>query len=134
MFDQHGERSAPVAYVIASDDVVPCESIHSRERVTDDRGTKVAPVHLLGDVGSRVVDHHRFHGQYRLDSEASIMTNITELTAEEIGYQGQIDESRPGNLGRRDVGQIGSADDLLGDVARSASEALGGGHDAVGLG
>ena len=49
---------APVADVVVPDHRWPGEVQHPRDRVPHDRGAQVTDVHLLGDVGRGVFDHH----------------------------------------------------------------------------
>ena len=57
MLDEHPERGTPVADVVLADDVVPDEREQAAQGVTDDGAAEMTDVHLLGHVGSRVVDH-----------------------------------------------------------------------------
>ncbi len=57
VLDQHPERRAPVAEVVAPDHLVAEELPQAHDRVPDDRRAQVPDVHLLGHVRADVVDH-----------------------------------------------------------------------------
>ena len=70
--DQHAKLGSPVADVVHTLHRVAKELQDASNGITDDGGTQVAHVHLLRDVGRRVVDHHllgvnRRRQQARLD-------------------------------------------------------------------
>jgi hypothetical protein len=70
VLNEHAELGAPVAEVVLPDHVRAEETQHAGERVADDGAPQVPDVHLLGDVGCRVVDHDAFAGERRADAEA----------------------------------------------------------------
>ena len=60
--DQASELRAPVADVVLPDDRVAERFENSCDGVADDRAAQVVDLHLLGEVGVRVVDDHALAG------------------------------------------------------------------------
>jgi hypothetical protein len=72
VLDEHAELGAPVTEVVLPDDLGAKEAQDAGECVADDRGAQVPDVHLLGDVGRRVVDHHPLVDERRADAEPGV--------------------------------------------------------------
>ncbi len=67
-------------------------------------------MHFLGDVGTRVVDHHPVGTIHRRDSEPGIAAQRLDRGGEETGVEPEVDEARTGDLGRGDAVEIGGCD------------------------
>ena len=120
VLDEHAERAAPVADVVLADHGVAEELEHPHERVADDRRAQVPDVHLLGDVGRRVVDDDRARrGGGRRRRGARRPATAVELVGEERVVEREVDEARAGDLDRAaHLLQHARVDDPLRDLAR----------------
>ena len=117
-------------------DAWPRNVEHAHERVADHGGAEVPDVHLLGDVGRRVVDDDRARGRAAgaTPSRSSAATSAS-CAARKRSVEREVDEARPGDLDRAAHGAEHTAvDDLLGDLAWVAAELLGERQGAVDLG
>ena len=67
VLDEHAEGRAPVAHVVVPDHPMARPVQQPDDGIADDGAAQVADVHLLGDIGRRVVDHDglgRFHQRH----------------------------------------------------------------------
>ena len=134
MLDEHAELQTPVADVVLPRDRVTDEGQRPHQRVADDRRTQMTDVHLLGDVRRRVVDDDALWRRRESNTETAVARLRGELRGDELVSQGQVDETRTGDL---DVAahavEIDTVDDRLSDVTGVAAKALGQRQHAVGL-
>ena len=126
VFDEHAERCAPVADVVLPDHVVAEELHHPHQRVADHGRAQVADVHLLGNVGCRIVDDDVPDRRRRRHTQPIIHCNVRELRGEKRRREGHVDETRPRDLqvARHTIEHAG-VDDRLCDVTRSTADLLG---------
>ena len=73
VLDEHAELRPPVPHVVQPQYVVPLELEQVRQRVPDDGAAEVPHVHLLGDVGTRVVHHHPVRIRSRRHAESVLV-------------------------------------------------------------
>ena len=131
VLDQHPERRTPVADVVLPDDAVAEVLQGADERVADDGGAQVADVHLLGHVGSRVVDGD---GLAFLGGYAEAAVEARHLRGDPLGAQPDVDETGTADLRLSgDAVEVEVLDDPLGDVSRLVAEHLGQREGRVGL-
>ena len=76
----------------------PDELEQSHQAVADHRRAEVADVHLLRDVGRRVVDHRPLGLRGAPNAESLVGGGRQQLLAQELGSERQVDESRAGDL------------------------------------
>ena len=101
------------------------------ERVADDGGAQVADVHLLGHVGSRVVDGD---GLPFLGGYAETAVEARHLRGDPLGAQPDVDETGTADLRLAgDAVEVEVLDDPLGDVSRLVAEPLAQRERGVGL-
>ena len=112
----------------------PTNSSRRDQGVADDGRAQVPDVHLLGDVRRRVVDHDALCGRRGSNAETLVAGQHAELLGQERIVEGDVDEARAGHLDGGLATEIGSGDDLVGDVAWLAAQLLRQGERAVGLG
>ena len=79
------------------------EAVHAGQRVANNRGAQVTDVHLLGDVGRRVVDDHGARHRRGRDAEPLVGPQRRQLAAQERGVEREVEESRSGHLDRGDA-------------------------------
>jgi len=120
MFDEHAERSTPVADVVLADHFVTHELEHPHQGVADDRAAQVPDVHLLGHVRSRVVDDHLASARSRPHAETIAGRNVGDLVGEKRTIDDDVHETRTGDLERAaNVAPTpGLGHHRFGDVAR----------------
>ena len=79
----------------------PSEHEHPHQRVADHRRPQVADVHLLGDVGRRVVDDDRARSTPRPARRADRRARSRPSSrGEEVVVEREVDETRAGDLDR----------------------------------
>ena len=71
---------APVADVVLPDDLIAFELQHAADRVPDDSASQMSNVHLLGDVGTRIIDHHGPRRWRRLDPQPWISRDFVQMS------------------------------------------------------
>ena len=129
MLDQHAERRSPVADVVLADDPVPDEREHAYQRVADHGAAQVPDVHLLGDVGRRVVDDHRLCCGCAVHAEAVVVGHGGELVSEEEIVERDVDEARSGHLDPGgDAREWVRVENLIRHLARVPTELLARGN------
>ena len=124
VLDEHPERSSPVANVVLPHDLVTDGTEQPHHSVPDDRRAQMPDVHLLGHVGSRVVDDDPFWARRLSDPEERVGGDLGHERADELGPQRQVDEPRPGQFGIGHAVEACGGDDLCGDVTRVAAQLL----------
>ena len=90
-------------------------------------------VHLLGDVGRRVVHYHPLGSTGVANSEAFVGFQRVELFFQEAVVEGDVDEAGTGDFQRCLAGEIRVRDHVVGDIAGRAAELLGQRKRSVGL-
>ena len=70
--DQHAELRAPVAHVVLADHAMAAELQRAHHGIADHGAAQVPDVHLLGEVGCGVVNHHRVRVFGLSDTEAGV--------------------------------------------------------------
>ena len=95
--------------------VWPTNFEHAHQSVADHRGAQVADVHLLGDVGRRVVDDDalRRSTPCRTPRRSSACA-ASGVAARNAVVERDVDEAGPGDFERRLAGEIGGGDDVVG--------------------
>ena len=94
----------------------------------------MANVHLLGDVGGRIVDDDPLRLLNLDDADVGVGDEVGCDAGQHVGTQTQVDEPRAGNVrGLAQVLDIELGDDIGSDVARRASFLLGQPQCDVGL-
>ena len=78
-----------------ADDAVAIEAVEAGQRVADDGRSQMTDVHLLGDVGCRVIDDDGFKRGWQLHTEAGILRHQRHLLVEERAAEGDVDETWP---------------------------------------
>jgi hypothetical protein len=105
-----------------------------RQAFADHRRAQVADVHILGDVGTGVVDDSPIGVGSQGNSEARIGLHKGQLSFEIAGFEHQVDEA-----GTRDRdlfaqgGDIENLNDRFGDFAGFLTQRFGEGHGDIGL-
>ena len=132
--DQHAELGAPVADVVLADHAVTEVGQQPCQRVADDGRAQVPDVHLLGQVGRRVVDDHRLRRVGLRDAQARVVEDPAQLRAKPGRREVDVDEAGTGDLKLLDrVAEVERGDGRLGQRARVGAQLLGRAHRAVGL-
>ena len=125
---QASEPGAPVAHVVLSEHLAAKRFEHPRHRIADDRAAQMMHLHLLGEIGVRIVDDHARRrvqrAQQRRGDDGLGKPRIVDDEA---------DETRAGDLGARDAFELRRFDDALGQFPRLHPQAFGGRHGAVRL-
>ena len=83
-----------------ADGLVAAEAADALDRFADDRGPKVADVHLLGDVGPAVIDQHPSWRGQGLGAGAGIGGQGVGPRRQGRGADREIDEAGAGDLDR----------------------------------
>ena len=110
VLDQHPELGAPVAEVVLPDHGGAEVAEHPREAVADDRRAQVADVHLLGDVGRRVVDRPPAQPcSGRSTPEPVVGEAAVELAPEALVRDRDVEEAGPGDLDLGDPVDVAAA-------------------------
>lgn len=81
-----------------ADDAVAIEAVEAGQRVADDGRSQMTDVHLLGDVGCRVIDDDGFKRGRQLHTEARIFRHQRHLLVKERAAEGDVDETWPCDL------------------------------------
>ncbi len=132
--EDHAETGAPVADMIVGNNVVAEKTIEAREGIAEDGAAQMADVHLLGDIGTAVIDDQRLRFGDGIDSETDIEPAPGDLPGEVIGLQAKIEETGAGDLGLfGEAFEIDGLGQLGGEVARIGLGFLGENHGGVGL-
>src|SRR5205823_6925873 len=97
VLDQHPELRAPVAEMVLPDHGSAEEGEDPGQGVADHRASEVADVHLLGDVGLRVLDqgHPRVTGPH---AQAGVPGPPRQLPDDGAVSERQVYEAGPGEL------------------------------------
>ena len=120
--------------MVLRDDGVPLGAEHSVEAVADDGRTQVTDVHLLGDVGGRVVDDDPLRLLDLGNTDVGVGDEVGGDAGQHVGTQAQVDESRTSNVrGLAQILDIELRDDVGGNVARWTSFLLGQPQGDIGL-
>ncbi len=106
---------------------------HAHQRIADDRRAQVPDVHLLGDVGRRVVDDDALRVGGQSHADALVAFQHGKLLLQERLVERDVDEARAGDLERGLPGEICGRNDVVGNIARLATELLGQSKGTVGL-
>ena len=125
VLDEHPEGGAPVADVVLPHDVVPEVLESAGQRVADDRRAQVADVHLLGDVGRRVVDRDVLALLER-HTDALVGRHVLQKRREPRVGEGEVDEAGAAHLdGVAHAVDVERVDDLGRDLTRRHTDPLG---------
>jgi hypothetical protein len=133
VLDEHSELRSPVPDVVLPHDRAAEPFEHPYQRVADDGRPQVADVHLLRDVGLRVVDDRRAARLGRGQPEP-VRQPLGHQRQQRVVGDGEVDETGPGDgaAGENGVGcQFGRH--RGGQFARVATHRTGEREDAVGL-
>ena len=134
VFDQHPELGAPVTDVVLRDHLVSEGGEDTVEAVADDGGAQVPDVHLLGDVGRRVVDDDPLRMRGATQPVMRILEHGGGGLGENVGANAEVDESRPGDLQRlTQIGDVEPGDDVRRDLPGGSFLLLGEAQRHVGL-
>ena len=132
--DQQPHLEAPVAEVRVAPDGVAPETEQALQALADDRRAQVADVHRLGDIGAAVVDDDLARLGHGRSAGHRAGGHFGRAFGQRPVRHADIDEARPGDLDRGDLGavlQMGC--DLGRQIARIGPGLFGGGQGAVGL-
>jgi hypothetical protein len=126
VLDQHPELRSPITEVVLPQDQAALELQAAHQRVADDRAAQVPDVHLLGDVGLRVVDDRDGARRRRRDAQPPVGAPRRDLAQDRAVGDGEVEEPGPGHLDLRDqvVGRQRPGDPLR-HLARPRAQPLG---------
>ena len=134
LLDQHPELRAPVADVVLGDDGVAEGAEHAVEAVSDDGGPEVPHVHLLGDVGGRVVDDDALRVGDGVDAAVRVLEERGGRGRQHVGAHAEVDEARTRDLQRlAQVLDVETLHDVRRDLAGRAPLLLGQTECDIGL-
>ena len=132
--DDHPELRPPIADVVVRQDAMPEEPKDAIERVADDRAAEMSDVHRLSDVWRREVHDVRARCRSQRHAESIVARQLRGLVGQSIRSHGEVDEARPGDLGRlAQIRHIQLGDQRGGKVTRWLLAQLGERHNAIGL-
>ena len=132
--DEQAHLKAPVAEVGVAQHLLAEEAPDPLDRLADDRRAQVTDVHLLGHIGSGVVDDDPAGALDRPDAGPFVAREGVGAQAEGRVRHGDVDESRPRDLDPLDRGIPPQAlGDLARDLSRVALQGLGRREGAVAL-
>ena len=125
---QAPEAGAPVADVVLPQHGAAKGFQDARHRVADDGAAQVVDLHLLGQIGMRIVDHHAL-------AQRLLQNRPGEGFDQHVVGDRQADEARARHrAARRDVGEaMRGVDCALREAPWILPQALRGAHRAVGL-
>ena len=96
--NDHAELRAPIAEMVVADDMVAAKSQQSAQRVADHRGTDMADMHRLGDVGRREVDDILTWRGRAGDPEKRIGERRDQRLRQQVVSQPEVDEAWTGHF------------------------------------
>ena len=134
VLDEHAELRPPIPHMVLADYAMIERFQRASQGVTDDGAAQVTDVHLLGHVGTGVIDDHSLGCGRRSQPDARVGHGLCGASDQEVISQRQVDESRPRNGGfLADVLQASRSEDLAREVGGRPSHRLCQPHGSVGL-
>ena len=119
--------------MIASHNVVAEKGKEATQSVANHRRTQVTHVHFLRHIGGGIVNDHDARLVTSRDSQTVIGGEVAKTRGQEFIAQGEIEKARSRHVDARQSRQIRVRHDFFGHLSRRATQALGDGHDAIGL-
>ncbi len=132
--DKKAHLETPVAEMGVADSFVAAQPIDPFDGLADDRRPQVADVHLLGDVGTAIVDQHAARRRHRRETGALVGRQVVGATSQDVGPHREVDEPRAGDVHTGD-GRVSreSGRHSRGDLAGVALRLFGRGQRSIAL-
>ena len=97
---QHTKLRAPIADMVLRNHLVTQIAQHAIETVADNAGTQMADVHFFGQIGRRIINHHRLRLGGLAHIQMAVEQRCFNILRQKSRVQTQIDKARPRHLSR----------------------------------
>ena len=132
--ENHPELGAPVTQMVVAHHAMPDEPKRAAQAVADHGRADVPDVHRLGHVRGGIVDQVGSRRGDRRNAQPRIGHRNSQPPGKPVVAEAEIDEARPGHLGRQTEGRhVQPRDDLLREFARRTAQPLAQRHDEISL-